>query len=79
MNKKLQHMVAKQYEAVGFKTLAGEIREASGVAGVRRIALKVIAKLCALDPSGFGQDIKNSNKNVNKKGVSNGKSNRKNK
>ena len=59
MNKKLQHVVATQFEAAGFKTLAVEIRGASGVAGVRKIAVQVIKKLAILDPSGFGQDIQN--------------------
>lgn len=67
MNKKVQHLVATNYEAAGFETLAGEIRGASGVAGVRTIAIKVIKKLCALDPSGFGQGIKN----IGNKGASN--------
>ncbi len=76
MNKKLQDLVATQYEAAGFKTLAGEIRKSNGVAGVRKVALKVISKLCALDPSGFGQDIQN----ISSKGDStNGKSKRNNK
>ena len=59
MNKKLQDLVAAQYEAAGFQTLAGEIRKSSGVASVRKIAMQVIKKLSALDPSGFGQGIKN--------------------
>ena len=68
MNKKLQEVVASQYEASGFKTLASEIRKCNGVAGVKKVALKVISKLCASDPSGFGQDIKN----ISSKGESNG-------
>jgi hypothetical protein len=59
MNKKLQHIVATQFEAAGFKKLAGEISRASGVAGVRNVALQVIKKIAILDPSGFGEDIKN--------------------
>ncbi|MDP7006042.1 MAG: hypothetical protein QF718_07525 [Phycisphaerales bacterium] len=59
MNKKLQNLVATQYENAGFETLANEIRGANGVAGVRKVAVKVIKKLCDLDSSGFGQDIKN--------------------
>ena len=59
MNKKLQDVVAAQYEEAGFQTLAGEIRKSSGVAGVRKVAIQVINKLSALDPSGFGQGIKN--------------------
>ena len=69
MNKKLQDVVATQYEVAGFKTLASEIRKCNGVAGVRVIAIKVIKKLCAIDPSGFGQDIKNiGNKGANSNG-----------
>ena len=62
MNKKLQDVVAKQYESAGFKTLAGEIRKSSSASGVRKIAMKVIGQLIALDPSGFGQDIKDISK-----------------
>ncbi len=62
MNKTLQNLVATQYESAGFKTLADEIRAQRGVAGVRKIAVKVIKQLIALDPSGFGQDIKNISK-----------------
>ncbi len=67
MNKKLQNLVATKYEAAGFKTLAGEIRNSNGIQGVRKVAIKVIKKLCALDPSGFGQEINN----IGNKGDSN--------
>ena len=59
MNKKLQEVVATQYETAGFTTLASEIRKSNWVAGVRKVVMKVINKLTSLDPSGFGQDIKN--------------------
>ena len=62
MNKKLQDIVAKQYESAGFKTLAGEIRKSSGASGIRKIAMNMIAQLIDLDPSGFGQDIKDISK-----------------
>jgi hypothetical protein len=57
MNKKLQDVVASQYEASGFKFIAGEIRKCNGVTDVRKVVMQVISKLTALDPSGFGQDI----------------------
>ena len=57
MNKKLQHVVATQFEAAGFKTHSAEIRGANGVSGVRKIAVQVIKKLAALDPEGFGSAV----------------------
>ena len=76
MNKKLQDAVASQYEASGFKTIAGEIRKCNGVTDVRKVVMKVINKLTSLDPSGFGQDIQN----ISSKGDrTNGKSKRNNK
>ena len=76
MNKKLQDAVAAQYEASGFKTIAGELRKCNGVTDVRKVVMKVINKLTALDPSGFGQDIQN----ISRKGDrTNGKSKRNNK
>jgi len=76
MNKKLQDAVASQYEASGFKTIAGEIRKCNGVTDVKKVVMKVINKLTALDPSGFGQDIQN----IRSKGDrTNGKSKRNNK
>lgn len=76
MNKKLQDAVASQYEASGFKTIAGEIRKCNGVTDVRKVVMKVINKLAALDPSGFGQDIQNIS---SKGGRTNGKSKQNNK
>jgi hypothetical protein len=67
MNKTLQTLVATQFEEAGFETLAGEIRNSNGIQGVRKVAIKVIKKLCVLDPSGFGQEINN----IGNKGDSN--------
>ena len=62
MNKKLQDIVAKQYESAGFQTLTDEIRKSSGASGMRKIAISVIGQIAALDPTGFGQDIKDISK-----------------
>ena len=45
MNKKLQDAVASQYEASGFKTIAGEIRKCNGLTDVRKVVMKVINSL----------------------------------
>ena len=59
MHKKLQNLVATQYEKAGFAELANEISGANGVAGVRKIAIKVIKQCMKADPSGFGNDVRN--------------------
>ena len=57
MNKKLQHLVAKQYEAAGFKKISAKISGADDMSDLRTVALNIIHRLMLADPSGFGKDM----------------------
>ena len=64
----LQKLVATQFESAGFKRLGEEIRSANGVSELRKVAVRVIKKIAATDPEGFGQDIKNISNGVKNNG-----------
>ena len=64
----LQKLVATQFESSGFKRLGEEIRSASGVSELRKVAVRVINKIAETDPEGFGQDSKNISNGVKNNG-----------
>ncbi|MBT6269800.1 MAG: hypothetical protein HOI88_05570 [Phycisphaerae bacterium] len=64
----LQKLVATQFESAGFKRLGEEIRSANGVSDLRLVTARVIKKIAATDPEGFGQDIKNISNGVKSNG-----------
>lgn len=59
MNIKLQHLVASQYEAAGFKKIADDIQGAKNAGGVRKVVINVIKQCIKSDPSGFGNELRN--------------------